>query len=138
MVEFYQYNANWTEWGRMRECCAVGGWVQKRIAASFQAAYYQQRDEQAAEELLAVQQGREPTLVVLPSLQLVLLDALGDEPARLDMCSACAKLLESVGTWACVAGCPAELFAAGSMSCWTAAAHDAFMCSLVLLLLRIA
>lgn len=140
MADLYQNGANWNEWGRMRECCAAAGWVQKRVAASYrsQAAYFQQRDEQAAEELLAAQQGRAPALVVLPSLQLVLPDALRDEPARLDMCSACAKLLEQVGTWASVAGCPAEPCAAGSMSCWTAAAHDALMCSLVLLLLGIA
>ncbi|EFN56977.1 expressed protein [Chlorella variabilis] len=79
-----------------KRCCAASAWVHQRAAVSCRArrGYYRQLDAQAVEELVALRQGRRPRLVALATLQLQLPEALRHEPPRLDMCRACAEILE--------------------------------------------
>jgi hypothetical protein len=83
-----------------RGCCKASAQVQGRAAASYRAvaAFYRGMKTQAWEEGDALYEGRPAALKSLATLELQLpVEWVEHPPDRLDMCSACAKLVEQVG-----------------------------------------
>ncbi|KAI7838444.1 hypothetical protein COHA_007707 [Chlorella ohadii] len=81
-----------------RQCCGAAQWVAQRVAASYRAAadFYEQTTQQWTEELAAAEARRQPVIAAQPTLRLDLTEALQQAPPRLDMCAACARMLQQV------------------------------------------